>query len=130
MEKDVLVSHGCSRFLQEKFYKHSDGYTEYICRRCGKPAIVNHRENLYKCKYCGDNADPVAIPTSWSSKLFMQEMEAANVDIKRVPRPFTYEVNAEDETQTIIDEYNDESIKKMVKQVKDLVDTSRIRTED
>ena len=91
MEKDVLVSHGIAAVINEKFYSHSDGYTEYICR-CGKAAIVNHKDKLYKCNYCRDNADIAAVPTSWASKLFTQELESANIGIRRVPKPFQFEV--------------------------------------
>ena len=90
MERDVICSHGSSKFMQEKFFDHSDGFTEYICR-CGKSAIVNAHKNMYKCKYCKDNADIAAVPTSWSSKLFIQEMETMNVGIRRHLTPFTYE---------------------------------------
>ncbi len=91
MERDCLLSHGVSRFLAEKFFSHSDSYTEYVCR-CGKAAVVNVKRCVYKCKYCGDNADIVAYPTSWSSKLFMQEMETMNVGIRRKPDRFTYDI--------------------------------------
>lgn len=113
MEEWVLCSHGVSRFLAEKFRQHSDGYVDYICR-CGKPAIVNHRENIYKCKYCKDNADIVAIPTTWTSKLFIQEMESCNIGVKRIPRPFFFEKqDTKDRQLTRIDEYNKDSIKKL-----------------
>lgn len=88
-ERDVLISHGSSRFLAEKFFNHSDGYTEYVCR-CGKSSVVNVGKGIYKCNYCKDQADIVAYPTSWSSKLFVQEMETMNVGIRRLPEPFTY----------------------------------------
>jgi DNA-directed RNA polymerase beta subunit len=97
MERDVLCSHGSTKFLQEKFFDHSDGFTEYICR-CGKAAIVNNEKGIYKCKYCKDNADIHGVPTSWSSKLFMQEMETMNVGIKRHLTPFTYE-SVQEETK-------------------------------
>ena len=90
MERDVLASHGSSRTMLEKFFYHSDGYLNYVCR-CGKPAIVNHKENLYKCKYCGDAANIVCYPTSWTSKLFMQEIESLNIGIRQIPKPFVYE---------------------------------------
>ena len=93
MEKDVICAHGTMAVLQEKFYNHSDGFTEFICA-CGKPAVVNHAMKLYECKHCGDLADIKAIPTSWSSKLFMQELMSAGIGIKRAPRPFTYETYA------------------------------------
>lgn len=96
MEAWCLESHGVSRFLAEKFFDHSDGYTEYVCR-CGKAAIVNVKKGIYKCKYCKDNADIVAYPTSWSAKLFVQEMETMNVGIRRTPEPFTYDKYNEEE---------------------------------
>lgn len=96
MERDVICSHGSTKFLQEKYFDHSDGFTEYICR-CGKAAVVNIKKNIYKCKYCKDNADIAGVPTSWSSKLFMQEMETMSVGIRRHLTPFTYENVTTDE---------------------------------
>jgi DNA-directed RNA polymerase beta subunit len=105
MERDVIAAHGSSKFLKEKFFDHSDGFTEYICR-CGKSAVVNVAKNIYKCKYCKDNADIAAVPTSWSSKLFMQEMESMNVGIRRHLKPFTYESIREDIAKEMIADVN------------------------
>jgi DNA-directed RNA polymerase beta subunit len=101
MERDVLCSHGCSKFLQEKFFNHSDGFTEHICR-CGKAAVVNTKRNIYKCKYCKDNADISAVNTSWSSKLFIQEMETMNIGIRRHLTPYIYESVQEDVIKDMI----------------------------
>ncbi len=90
MELWALNSAGVSRFLYEKTHTHSDGYVQYICR-CGKPGIYNAQKGIYKCKECGDNADLNAVPTSWSSKLFMQELDAAGVGVRRFLQPFTYD---------------------------------------
>ena len=90
MERDVLCSHGASKVIHEKYFEHSDMYKEYICR-CGKPAIVNVDNNMYKCKYCKDNADIAEVQTSWSSKLFMQELDSMNIGVARQIEPFTYE---------------------------------------
>jgi DNA-directed RNA polymerase beta subunit len=111
MERDVIAAHGSSRFLREKFFDHSDGFTEYICR-CGKAAVVNVKKNIYKCKYCKDNADIAAVPTSWSSKLFMQEMETMNVGIRRHLKPFTYESIREDIAKEMIDDVDIDEEKK------------------
>jgi DNA-directed RNA polymerase II subunit RPB2 len=89
MERDVLGSHGGMKFMSEKFFNHSDGFTNYVCR-CGKIAVVNIEKNIYKCNYCRDKADIVAYNTSWSSKLFLQELESMNVGIKQKPKPFVY----------------------------------------
>lgn len=92
MERDCLVSHGSARFMSEKYFAHSDGYTEYVCR-CGKSAVVNIGKGIYQCKYCKANASIAALPTSWSSKLFIQELEMLGVGIKRMPEPFTYDIS-------------------------------------
>ena len=77
MERDTLVAHGSSRFINEKYRAHSDEYTEYVCS-CGKTSVCNIAKGIYKCNYCRDNANIVAYPTSWSAKLFTQELESIN----------------------------------------------------
>lgn len=124
MERDVLSSHGSSRILLEKYRNHSDGYTENICR-CGKPAIVNHASKTYKCTYCEDNADIVAIPTTWTSKLAFQEMQACNIGILRIPRPFTYErMDDEERSLSVIEKYDEDTIRKLNTQIEDMIDDS------
>ena len=86
--------------------------------------IINHRENIYKCKYCKDNADISAVPTSWTSKLFMQEMESTNVGIRRIPRPFVFESVAKE--KPMIDEYNDTTVKQLARMVEDMVEDTGV----
>lgn len=122
MERDVICSHGSMRALGEKFRQHSDIYNEYICR-CGKPAIVNHREKIYKCKACKDNADITCIPNTWTSKLFFQELVSCNVGIRRIPRPFVYETqDSLTREQTRIENYDEATIKKLSTYVEDTID--------
>jgi DNA-directed RNA polymerase beta subunit len=102
MERDCLVSHGSARFISEKYFAHSDGYTEYVCR-CGKSAVVNIGKGIYQCNYCKANASIVAYPTSWSSKLFIQELETLGVGIKRLPQPYTYD-KSDDKICELIEE--------------------------
>lgn len=91
MEKDVLITNGVSRFLSEKFYDNSDGFKVYICATCGKYAVLNHKINLYKCVTCGDNADIQEIDSSWSAKLFRQELRGMNINMTTNLKPYTYE---------------------------------------
>jgi DNA-directed RNA polymerase beta subunit len=91
MEKDVLISNGLSRFLSEKFYDHSDRFKVYICRGCGKYATVNHKIRRYWCKQCGDNADISEVDSSWTSKLFIQEMHSMNIGSRPSLTPYEYE---------------------------------------
>jgi DNA-directed RNA polymerase II subunit RPB2 len=95
MEKDVLLSHGASVFLMEKFRDDSDGFDIYICRTCGKmPTAVNEIKEIYKCKNCqklGLNPDIVKVRSTWTSKLFFQELESMNVGLHFGVTPFGYE---------------------------------------
>ncbi len=128
MERDVLSSHGAMFTLYEKFFLHSDGMYEYICR-CGRPAIVNHKQNIYKCNYCGNNADIVAIPSSYSGKLFNQEINTMNVGTARIPRPFSFPKN-DDGTLSTIDEYNDESIMTLLETAEEMIEDDGVVAED
>ncbi len=94
MEKDVIITHGASRFLMEKLRDDSDPFDIYICRTCGKTPIVNEIKGLYKCNNCnhmGLTPDIVKIPSTWSSKLFFQELESMNVGVAFEVEPFTYQ---------------------------------------
>jgi len=90
MEKDVLASHGAAHTLRDKMFDDSDGADMYVCRLCGNRAMVNERANIHKCKYCGDNADIVSVPSSWSAMLFMNEITAMNVKPTFDVEPFVY----------------------------------------
>jgi DNA-directed RNA polymerase II subunit RPB2 len=89
MERDVIVAHGSARFMAEKYFNHSDGFKEFVCR-CGKSAVANISKGIYQCSYCKQNASIAAYPTSWSSKLFIQELESMNVGVRRIPEPYSY----------------------------------------
>ena len=90
MEKDVLVAHGASYTLSEKFFTDSDHFTTYICRNCGEQAVVNIRDNLYNCSICGDMADIAKVHSSWSSNLFVHEMNSVNVGTRRKLIPYRF----------------------------------------
>lgn len=78
MEKDVYCSSSCMRALTEKMYNDADGTEIPICRICGNVAVVNERQGMYKCKYCGDNADIANVFSSWVANLFWNEASAMN----------------------------------------------------
>lgn len=88
MEKDVIVAHGTSRTLHEKFYADSDGFNLHVCRRCGNRATVNVKNNTYRCNTCGNNANIVIIPSSWVSNVFINEISAMNIKMKLDVAPF------------------------------------------
>ena len=99
-ERDVIVAHGASRFLGEKYFDHSDGYKQFRCR-CGKEAIVNIDKGIYQCNFCKENASIVKNYTSWSSRLFIQELNTMSIGTRLVPEPFTYNVSDDNICESI-----------------------------
>lgn len=96
MERDAIVAHGVSSFLQESMMKRSDGTSFIVCNGCGTVPIYNESEGLYICSLCdgpiqytGNTAqtlEPIPPPTRsaatfskvempYATKLFLQEME-------------------------------------------------------
>ena len=89
------MSNGASHFLMEKFRDNSDGFDIYVCRTCGKRPNVNEKDNEIVCKTCEANKtspDVVKIRSTWSSKLFMDEMMSCNIGVELKVKPYAYEV--------------------------------------
>jgi DNA-directed RNA polymerase II subunit RPB2 len=57
MERDVLVAHGITEFLQESMMKRSDGSTFWICNGCGTVPIYNESTGLFICFMCDGSMD-------------------------------------------------------------------------
>jgi hypothetical protein len=57
MERDVLLAHGITDFLQESMMKRSDGTSFWICNGCGTIPIVNEAEGLFVCPACDGPID-------------------------------------------------------------------------
>ena len=88
MESWAIAAHGAPRCLMQKFYLDSDGYILHICRNCGHRAVVNEQKNIYKCKFCEDNANIEVVNSSWTSKLFFDELFSMGIDAKFKLTPF------------------------------------------
>ena len=96
MEKDVLISHGASLFLSEKFKADSDGFEIYICRTCKTRAVANPEEGIAFCNRCStmkQDSDIVKISTTWSSSLFINEIESCNISMNLGIEPYAYSIN-------------------------------------
>ena len=96
MERDAIVAHGITSFLQESMMKRSDGSSFIICNGCGTLPIYNEKESFYLCPLCDgpvqyignsvNTLDPIPSPERptatfskiempYATKLFIQEME-------------------------------------------------------
>ena len=52
MERDSLIAHCATLFLQESMMKRGDGTTFWICNGCGRVPIYNEGEGLFVCPTC------------------------------------------------------------------------------
>ena len=52
MERDSLIAHGVSSFLQESFMKRADGTSFWVCNGCGNIPISNEQTGLFLCPTC------------------------------------------------------------------------------
>ena len=93
MEKDVIIAQGAGHFIMEKFRDDSDGFDIYVCRKCHGTPVVNEFLNVQICNTCRDNADIIKAKSTWTSKLFFQELEAMNVGVNLGVRPYEYQQN-------------------------------------
>jgi len=86
MERDAMISHGCSTFLKERLVDTSDIYTCHICSKCGLIASKKMDKDIYICNACnklpenqGDIAYATKIVLPYAFKLLVQELMAINI---------------------------------------------------
>ncbi len=92
MERDVLLSHGASRFCHERLFEVSDKYSVNVCKKCGMIAVYNdgcHNQFhskanfvIHECRTCGNKTDFAKVDIPYANKLLFQELQTINV----VPR--------------------------------------------
>jgi DNA-directed RNA polymerase II subunit RPB2 len=103
MERDSVISHGISNFLQESMMERGDKYHLAICNQSGMPAIYNPAKNLFMSPIIdgpldftssvdgqnlsihnvtrfGRSFSIVSIP--YSLKLLMQELQTINLQMR------------------------------------------------
>ena len=96
MERDVLISHGATRFCKERLYEVSDKYNVNVCKKCGMIAVCNDGNNnnkfytnsdftIHLCKTCGNKTDFALVDMPYANKLLFQELQTINI----VPRIIT-----------------------------------------
>ncbi len=94
MERDVMLSHGISRFCRERLYDVSDKYSAYVCKKCGmiaayndgsKKAFARDDFTVHLCRTCNNTTDFARVEIPYAYKLMAQELQTINV----VPRILT-----------------------------------------
>lgn len=88
MEKDVMIAHGATLFLKERFYECSDGDFVYVCQTCSMTAVGNDKKSYYWCPNCEDRAKIYKVPMCYSHNLLMNESRQINAVMGLVLKPF------------------------------------------
>jgi len=102
MDRDAIIAHGMSTFLQESMLERSDDYYMAICNKSGTIAIYNERTNLFlspiadgPIKFNGEldgklnieniskfGKDFSVVRVPYAFKLLMQELQTMNVAMR------------------------------------------------
>jgi DNA-directed RNA polymerase II subunit RPB2 len=76
MERDCMISHGVSRFLNERLFDLSDSFQILICRSCG---CIPNQAN--RCCYCDKEDTIYLVNMPYACKLLFQELMAIGLKI-------------------------------------------------
>ena len=79
MERDCMVSHGCSRFTKGRLYDSSDKFVVYSCRQCGMFAIFNNEKKIHHCRTCGNRTAFARLNVPYAFKLLCHELITMNI---------------------------------------------------
>jgi len=79
MERDCMVSHGCSRFTKGRLYDSSDKFVVYSCKMCGLFAVFNDEKNIHHCRTCGNRTAFARLNVPYAYKLLTHELITMNI---------------------------------------------------
>lgn len=80
MERDAIISAGCSRFLLERLFDMSDPFKIPVCAKCGSMP-----SSLTFCQVC-EETDIQHVPLPYACKLLFQELNAMGIRINVFPK--------------------------------------------
>jgi hypothetical protein len=76
---NCMISHGASKFTQDRIYYSSDKYQVYCWNCCGLIASYNDELHIHICKTCDNRTDFSLLNIPYSCKLLFQELITMNV---------------------------------------------------
>lgn len=79
MERDSMLSHGSSAFLQERLVVCSDDYRVIICDSCGQ---ISKSQN--ECKICG-HTEVSQLKLPYAAKLLFQQLQSMGIKMNINP---------------------------------------------
>ncbi len=85
MERDCMISHGATRFIQDRTYYASDKFSVPVCNKCGMIAVYNDKKHIHICNTCNNRSDFSICNIPYACKLLFHELMTMNI----VPRMIT-----------------------------------------
>tara|TARA_B100000683_G_C12273610_1_gene466833 strand:- start:149 stop:751 length:603 start_codon:yes stop_codon:yes gene_type:complete len=79
MERDCMISHGTSTFIQKRMYDCSDKYEVHVCKQCGMIACYNDAKHIHKCNLCENTVDFALVKLPYACKLMFHELMTMNI---------------------------------------------------
>ena len=81
MERDSLISHGCSFLLHDRLFHNSDGEIKSFCKKCKTHLSVhfNYNTKKYYCRICNNNYNLCFINIPHVFCYLVNELAAVNV---------------------------------------------------
>ncbi|MFB6167122.1 MAG: DNA-directed RNA polymerase subunit B [Candidatus Nanohaloarchaea archaeon] len=80
MEKDVLVGHGASLLLKERF--GADDTTTYVCEECGEIGVYDRNEDNVYCPACESKQEIAELEVPQAFLLLMNELKSIMIDTR------------------------------------------------
>ena len=86
MERDVLIAHGTSQFLKERFIDSSDIFRVFVGKESQNVVVANPDKNIYRYDNKDLNPDEVVeVQLPYSFSLFRNELTSMGIDVRLIP---------------------------------------------
>ncbi|XP_077268648.1 RNA polymerase I subunit Rpl135 isoform X1 [Temnothorax americanus] len=88
MERDALISHGCSYLLQDRLFHCSDKITTLACQKCGSllgPELIvksMYYEDEKRCRLCGEEDTVEEIEIPYIFRFLLIQLASCNINVK------------------------------------------------
>ena len=89
MDRDALIAHGMSRFLQESMLERSDDFFMAVCNKTGVIAIYNESQNLFLSPLADG---PITFSGTLDDTLNIENISKFGKDFSIVRVPYTFKL--------------------------------------
>ena len=79
MERDCVLTHGVTSFLQERMLWVSDAYRVFVCSGCGILVVGSMSKKVFFCRKCKKMSDIVQVNIPYAAKQLIQELMAMHI---------------------------------------------------